>query len=45
MFAYQGMDLSVLSEEQARQLDMSSVEVAFVTMGGFVYLQVGESVA
>ena len=37
---YQGINLEELTQEQAKQLETDSGEIAFASMGGYIYLKV-----
>ena len=39
VWAYQGVDLEELTQEQSSQLEITSGEISFVSLGGFVYLK------
>ena len=39
VWAYQGVDLEELTQEQSSQLETTSGEISFVSLGGYVYLK------
>jgi len=42
VWAYQGINLEELTQEQTKQLETDSGEIAFASMGGYIYLKAEE---